>query len=223
MSLDGDKIRRLRIGKGFSQEKLAAMCEISKRTVQRAEKGDAIALETDFFIAEALEVEPEELKLAKSRQTDAEAKATPEQDFQKPENAASEKKLSEPISLWKHLSSQNEADNPESPYRSRSLAALGWFFSLVAFIPILVFGIILLRAAKASLSPSEFLRRSALSAEVVVQAEGPRDFETVDQLRRIGVNLNQLARVANKTGYLPDGLEEALAKVDQLLDRMIEL
>jgi hypothetical protein len=82
---------------------------------------------------------------------------------------------------------------------------------------------ILLRAAKASVSPSEFLRRSALSVEVVVQQGGPSDFETADQLRRIGVNLNQLARVANKTGYMPDGLEEALAKVDQLLDRMIEL
>ena len=82
---------------------------------------------------------------------------------------------------------------------------------------------ILLRAAGASLSSSEFLRRAALSAEVVVQQGATADFETVDQLRRIGVNLNQLARVANKTGYMPDGLEEALAKVDQLLDRMIEL
>jgi len=82
---------------------------------------------------------------------------------------------------------------------------------------------ILLRAAGASLSSSEFLRRAALSTEVVVQHAPAADFETVDQLRRIGVNLNQLARVANKTGYMPDGLEEALAKVDQLLDRMIEL
>lgn len=82
---------------------------------------------------------------------------------------------------------------------------------------------ILLRAAGASLSSSEFLRRAALSTEVVVQQGAAADFETVDQLRRIGVNLNQLARVANKTGYMPDGLEEALAKVDQLLDRMIEL
>lgn len=82
---------------------------------------------------------------------------------------------------------------------------------------------ILLRAAEASLSSSEFLRRSALSTELVVQQGARADFETIDQLRRIGVNLNQLARVANKTGYMPDGLEEALAKVDQLLDRMIEL
>ena len=90
---------------------------------------------------------------------------------------------------------------------------------------------ILTRAARARLSPSEFLRNRALashgaspgSASVVVAEETAQaDFETIDQLRRIGVNLNQLTRVANKTGYLPDGLEEALAKVDQLLDRMIE-
>ena len=82
---------------------------------------------------------------------------------------------------------------------------------------------ILLRAAGANLSSSEFLRRAALSTEVVVHEPASADFETVDQLRRIGVNLNQLARVANKTGHMPDGLEEALAKVDQLLDGMIEL
>ena len=83
---------------------------------------------------------------------------------------------------------------------------------------------ILVRAAGAGLSSSEFLRRAALSGEVVVQQDAASgDFETIDQLRRIGVNLNQLARVANRTGYMPDGLEEALAKVDRLLDRMIEL
>jgi len=82
---------------------------------------------------------------------------------------------------------------------------------------------ILTRAARARLSPSEFLRNSALASQVVVAEEAAgADFETIDQLRRLGVNLNQLTRVANKTGYMPDGLEEALAKVDRLLDRMIE-
>lgn len=82
---------------------------------------------------------------------------------------------------------------------------------------------ILTRAARARLSPSEFLRNSALASQVVVAEEAAgADFETIDQLRRVGVNLNQLTRVANKTGYMPDGLEEALAKVDRLLDRMIE-
>ena len=82
---------------------------------------------------------------------------------------------------------------------------------------------ILLRAARSGLSSSEFLRRAALSGEVVVQQNAAGDFETVDQLRRIGGNLNQIARVANMTGHMPDGLEEALAEVDRLLDRMIEL
>lgn len=86
---------------------------------------------------------------------------------------------------------------------------------------------ILTRAARARVSPSEFLRSSALaspaSVQVVVAEEAAQaDFELTDQLRRIGVNLNQLTRVANQTGYMPDGLEEALAKVDRLLDRMIE-
>ena len=89
---------------------------------------------------------------------------------------------------------------------------------------------ILTRAARARLSPSEFLRQSALadavasspSSDVGSEAAGQADFETVDQLRRIGVNLTQLTRVANQTGYMPDGLDEALAKVDQLLDRMID-
>ena len=80
----------------------------------------------------------------------------------------------------------------------------------------------LVRAAGSGLSPSEFLRRSALSGEVVVQQPREGDFETIDQLRRMGVNLNQLARVANQTGHIPDGLEEALARVDRVLDRMIE-
>lgn len=86
----------------------------------------------------------------------------------------------------------------------------------------------LTRAARARVSPSEFLRSQALqqdqppspAPEMALDAAAV-DFETVDQLRRIGVNLNQLTRVANRTGYMPDGLEEALAKVDQLLDRMI--
>ncbi|QEP30628.1 plasmid mobilization protein [Pukyongiella litopenaei] len=57
-----------------------------------------------------------------------------------------------------------------------------------------------MRAADASLSSSEFLRRSALSTEVVVQQGARADFETIGQLRRIGVNLNQLARLS---GYAP--------------------
>ncbi len=85
----------------------------------------------------------------------------------------------------------------------------------------------LTRAARARLSPSEFLRNSALASpgaspqDIAAEEAAGADFELTDQLRRIGVNLNQLTRVANKTGYMPDGLDEALAKVDQLLDKMM--
>lgn len=83
--------------------------------------------------------------------------------------------------------------------------------------------VFLTRAAEAGLSPSEFLRRCALSSSVVVaDAPAPAGFELTDQLKRIGVNLNQLTRIANTTGYMPSDLEPLLAKVDQLLDRLIE-
>jgi transcriptional regulator with XRE-family HTH domain len=56
MALDGEKLRQIRIAKGISQEKLALMCNVNKRTIQRAEKGQPIALETAAFIADAVQV-----------------------------------------------------------------------------------------------------------------------------------------------------------------------
>lgn len=81
---------------------------------------------------------------------------------------------------------------------------------------------VLTRAAQAGLSSSDFVRRSALSSQPVVAEAAAADFELTDQLRRIGVNLNQLTRVANRTGFMPDGLDEALARLSVLLDRMVE-
>ncbi|MCB2130080.1 MAG: helix-turn-helix transcriptional regulator [Rhodobacteraceae bacterium] len=62
MALDGDKLRRLRTAKGMSQEKLAILANVNKRTIQRAENGDPIALETAAFIAEAVGVSPASLR-----------------------------------------------------------------------------------------------------------------------------------------------------------------
>ena len=56
MALDGEKLRNIRLAKGISQEKLALMCNVNKRTIQRAEKGEPIALETAAFIAEAVQI-----------------------------------------------------------------------------------------------------------------------------------------------------------------------
>ncbi len=64
MALDGEKLRKIRMAKGISQEKLALMCNMNKRTIQRAEKGAPIALETAAFIAEAMQVPSASLRAA---------------------------------------------------------------------------------------------------------------------------------------------------------------
>lgn len=62
MALDGEKLRKIRTSKGISQEKLALLANVNRRTVQRAEKGEPIALETAAFIAEAVGVAPASLR-----------------------------------------------------------------------------------------------------------------------------------------------------------------
>jgi len=62
MALDGEKLRNLRAAKGMSQEKLAILANVNKRTIQRAEKGDPVGLETAAFIAEAVGVSPASLR-----------------------------------------------------------------------------------------------------------------------------------------------------------------
>lgn len=62
MMIDGAKVRNLRLQKGMSQEKLGLMTKLNKRTIQRAENGQPVAIETLAFIADALEVKPEDLR-----------------------------------------------------------------------------------------------------------------------------------------------------------------
>lgn len=62
MGLDGEKLRKLRTSKGMSQEKLALLANVNRRTVQRAEKGEPVALETAAFIAEAVGATPASLR-----------------------------------------------------------------------------------------------------------------------------------------------------------------
>jgi transcriptional regulator with XRE-family HTH domain len=64
MAIDGEKLRKLRTAKGWSQEKLATMSSVDRRTIQRAESGAPVALETLAFIAEAIEVPPTTLRAA---------------------------------------------------------------------------------------------------------------------------------------------------------------
>ncbi len=77
------------------------------------------------------------------------------------------------------------------------------------------------RAAQTGLSVSEFVRRMALDGQVVVE-ESQYDFHTVDQLRRIGINLNQLTKVANSTGEVSPALDTVCGKLETILDHFIE-
>jgi transcriptional regulator with XRE-family HTH domain len=62
MTVDGAKLRSLRLRKGMSQEKLGLLTNLNKRTIQRAENGQPVAIESLAFMAEALEVSPEALR-----------------------------------------------------------------------------------------------------------------------------------------------------------------
>ena len=86
MTVDGAKLRSMRVQKGMSQEKLGLITNLSKRTIQRAENGKPIAIETLAFIAEALEIEPEKLR---ARQLDLFSDDTPPNDDQARRDCAS--------------------------------------------------------------------------------------------------------------------------------------
>lgn len=78
MALDGEKVKQLRLAKGLSQERLALLCNVNKRTVQRAETGAPVALETAAFIAEALNVPALSLRALQQIQTNPAQRVTGE-------------------------------------------------------------------------------------------------------------------------------------------------
>ena len=80
----------------------------------------------------------------------------------------------------------------------------------------------LVRAADRAGQPLvTLLRNRALKARVTTTSVRRLDPETVDQLRRIGVNLNQAMRLANATRTIPPELVSAAAAVEDFLTREI--
>ena len=49
-------IRKLRLQRGWSQEQLAELCDLSVRTIQRLEKDDRASVETYKSLASVFEV-----------------------------------------------------------------------------------------------------------------------------------------------------------------------
>lgn len=76
-------------------------------------------------------------------------------------------------------------------------------------------------AAHAGLSPSEYIRRQALTGRVTVQEKRTLDPAVFDQIRRIGVNLNQLTRLAHKARKIPPELGRAAAAVERTIARVL--
>lgn len=77
MKMNRETLIKLREAKGLTQEQVAAMSKLDVRTVQRAEAGTAIGLETLAQIAATLGVPNDELLVNK----ESEAEATPNVDF----------------------------------------------------------------------------------------------------------------------------------------------
>ena len=88
---------------------------------------------------------------------------------------------------------------------------------------------ILTAAIAAQMSLSDFVRHAALgrTAAPPSRVETPRFRPTylplVREINAIGVNLNQLTRVANASGLIPPGLDTVLDEINVLLDRMMDL
>lgn len=77
-------------------------------------------------------------------------------------------------------------------------------------------------AERAGLPLAGYIRRAALAGRVSVVQSRALDWQAFDQLRRIGVNLNQATRVANAEGLIPPELVTAAAAIEQFLMDEIE-
>lgn len=60
-------IRKLRLQRGWSQEQLAELCDLSVRTIHRLEKGDSAGVETYKSLASVFEVNFQELRQQQER------------------------------------------------------------------------------------------------------------------------------------------------------------
>jgi len=77
------------------------------------------------------------------------------------------------------------------------------------------------RAAQAGMTMSAFVRQMALKGKIVIQ-ENSHDFAVADQLRRIGININQQTRIANATGEFPPELHRLWRRLERILDDIIK-
>jgi hypothetical protein len=77
------------------------------------------------------------------------------------------------------------------------------------------------QAERAGLPLGEFARQAAERAQIVARVSRA-DFALTDQLRRLGVNLNQIAKHVNAGRTPPAYLERLCARVEDMLERLFD-
>ena len=78
------------------------------------------------------------------------------------------------------------------------------------------------KAAKANTNVTAFVRAAALGKSVTVTQSQAVDFETRQELRRIGNTLNQIAKHMNAgRDGMPASLERACTELNQLFDQWL--
>lgn len=75
-------------------------------------------------------------------------------------------------------------------------------------------------ADRAGLTVSSYARGMVLGGRVIVRRGRSLDYESFEQLRRIGVNLNQAVKLYHATGEPPEALVAAAERIDRLLAEM---
>ena len=72
-------------------------------------------------------------------------------------------------------------------------------------------------AEKAGMSLTAYARQQFLSGRVVIKQTRQLDYAAYDQLRRIGVNLNQIARKFHQSGKPPPELSRICLRIENFL------
>ena len=78
-----------------------------------------------------------------------------------------------------------------------------------------------LKADQCDLSMSEYIRNMALNGKIIIR-QNSVDFETVHQLKKIGININQQTKALHATGTIPYELKALWKKLDVLLELIMK-
>ena len=73
------------------------------------------------------------------------------------------------------------------------------------------------RAERAGLTLTEYARKQFVSGRVVVKQYRQLDHAVIDQIRRIGINLNQLTHLAHIKKHAPASLPRLLHRIEKFL------